>query len=158
MRFASSRNLSVKVCKTWFESQRTCYRKLNQFRLPRKWQRVRTGLRTNLTSCRHTTEGKDSANLQVSCSCKEESVLVQPHPTPFHKGTWILTVWRQAGIQCQPQCTVPVSTSHPVGHSSVCTDEVYSHIFPRHRNPDTIKSGHPISSAEPSLNQSPSRS
>ena len=29
-RFASSCNLSVKVCKTWFESERTCYRKLTQ--------------------------------------------------------------------------------------------------------------------------------
>ena len=29
-RFSSSLNLSVKVCKTWFESQKTCYRKLTQ--------------------------------------------------------------------------------------------------------------------------------
>ena len=29
-RFANSRKLSVKVCKTWFESQRTCYGKLTQ--------------------------------------------------------------------------------------------------------------------------------
>ena len=29
-RFASSRKLSVKVCKSWFELQRTCYDKLTQ--------------------------------------------------------------------------------------------------------------------------------
>ena len=29
-RFANSRKLSVKVCKTWFKSQRTCYGKLNR--------------------------------------------------------------------------------------------------------------------------------
>ena len=29
-RFANSRKLSVKVCKTWFELQRTCYCKLMQ--------------------------------------------------------------------------------------------------------------------------------
>ena len=29
-RFANSRKLSVKVCNTWFKSQRTCYSKLNR--------------------------------------------------------------------------------------------------------------------------------
>ena len=29
-RFANSRKLSVKVCQTWFDSQRTCYGKLIQ--------------------------------------------------------------------------------------------------------------------------------
>ena len=31
-RFTSSRKISVKVCKTWFDSQRTCYRKLTQYK------------------------------------------------------------------------------------------------------------------------------
>ena len=31
-RFSSNHNLSVKVCKTWFDSQRTHYRKLMQFK------------------------------------------------------------------------------------------------------------------------------
>ena len=31
-RFAGSRNLSVKVCKIWFESQRTCYGKVTKFK------------------------------------------------------------------------------------------------------------------------------
>ena len=48
-RFTSSHKLSVKVCKTWFESQRTRYGKLTQFKSDQapKNDRDRTGFRIN---------------------------------------------------------------------------------------------------------------
>ena len=102
-RFTSSHKLSVKVFKTWFKSHRTHYRKFSQSKYgqpPRKYQRGRTGFRTNLTSLRHTSDGRDSAGLQVSSPWPEEPVQVQPQHTVSLEALLTPIAWRSVCNRC----------------------------------------------------------
>ena len=73
-RFASSRNLSVKVSKTWFESKRTHYGKLT---IP--------GFSISSIFLKSLIRRRALVSLLDLGHHREEPVLVRPQLTTFHK-------------------------------------------------------------------------
>ena len=130
-RFTNSCKLCVKVFKTWFELQRTCYGKLTKLKSGRpqkRLQNVKTGYRISLDSCGCTSDARDSANHQALSPRPEEPVLqlLQHMPSTELQLTWI--VWRSACGQQTPHYSLKKSQappqlqgtfSQPAGHRTV---------------------------------------
>ena len=105
--------LSVKVCKTWFDTQRTHYGKLTQSKsgqAPKEMTERQKWIQEKFNFLKTHTDTRDSANLQASSPLPEEPV----HLLPQHMAstavqpTWI--VWRSV-TTVQPPVTSPWTVS-----------------------------------------------
>ena len=80
-------------------------------RLPRKWQRGRAGFRINLTSWRHTSDTRDSANTSIQPSSPHPDELVHLLPQHTSPDMDSMEINMQSNTTIQPSVTSPSAVS-----------------------------------------------
>ena len=119
--FANSGKLSVKVCKTWTESQRTHYGKITQSKsgqAPTQMTERQNWIQDTFNFLKTHIRPEGLSNLQLSSPWPKEPVHLLPQHTtsPEVQLTWI--VWRSTcdhtpQYSLQLQASFPVFNSHP---------------------------------------------